>query len=197
MLQETPNAELEDRFNRLYEKTVRQTTAYLMPRCRRPADLDDLLQETYLELYRALNRPGFLRRLRSGEALVRQIAKQRLYRYYRRTEGLYEFSLVLPVGDEDDLSVNMGDIRQLEHFLESAPDDLEFDRLVMAVIQEELRNASEIDRRIVTMRYGLELSLEEIAGALDCPVGTVKSRLYRFLKKMRDAGEKRQQGGFK
>ena len=191
MLLEPPNAELEDRFNRLYEKTVRQTTVYLMPRCRRPADLDDLLQETYLELFRALNRSGLLTRLRSGEALVRQIAKQRLYRYYRSSESLDEVPLVLPVGNEDESSVDLGDIRQLEAFLEEQPDDLEFDRFVMAKIQENLRTAAEIDRQIVAMRYGLELSLQEIASALDCPIGTVKSRLYRFLKKLRDAEKER------
>ncbi|MQA00230.1 MAG: sigma-70 family RNA polymerase sigma factor [Dehalococcoidia bacterium] len=39
--------------------------------------------------------------------------------------------------------------------------------------------------RIVVLRYFSELSLREVAEALEVPVGTVKSRLHRALEKLR------------
>jgi RNA polymerase sigma-70 factor (ECF subfamily) len=38
------------------------------------------------------------------------------------------------------------------------------------------------------LRYGEELSLEEVAAALGCPVGTASSRLRRGLEKLREVG---------
>ncbi|MEL7337016.1 MAG: sigma-70 family RNA polymerase sigma factor, partial [Planctomycetota bacterium] len=38
---------------------------------------------------------------------------------------------------------------------------------------------------VVTMRFGQQMSLQEIAVALDCPLGTVKSRLHNALKTLR------------
>jgi RNA polymerase sigma factor (sigma-70 family) len=44
----------------------------------------------------------------------------------------------------------------------------------------------EADRQAIACRYFLELSEEETAAALDCPRGTVKSRLSRALGRLRE-----------
>lgn len=44
-------------------------------------------------------------------------------------------------------------------------------------------------REVITLRYVQELSLAEIAAALDIPLGTVKSRLNTGLKRLRQAVE--------
>jgi len=41
------------------------------------------------------------------------------------------------------------------------------------------------DRLIITLRWFLELNEEEMAGVLDCPRGTVKSRLSRATARLR------------
>ena len=43
------------------------------------------------------------------------------------------------------------------------------------------------DREVIACRYFLELSEAEIAGALGCRRGTVKSRLSRALRRLRDS----------
>jgi RNA polymerase sigma-70 factor (ECF subfamily) len=43
------------------------------------------------------------------------------------------------------------------------------------------------DRLVITLRWFLELSEEEMAGVLDCPRGTVKSRLSRATARLRAA----------
>jgi RNA polymerase sigma-70 factor (ECF subfamily) len=41
-------------------------------------------------------------------------------------------------------------------------------------------------REVVLLRFGLDFRLDEIAAALDIPVGTVKSRLHNALKTLRN-----------
>lgn len=42
------------------------------------------------------------------------------------------------------------------------------------------------DRQVISYRYFLDLSEAEIAGALNCPKGTVKSRLSRAMSRLRE-----------
>lgn len=46
-------------------------------------------------------------------------------------------------------------------------------------------------REAVALRYFADLPLEEIAGAQDVPLGTVKSRLHTAMKRLREALESR------
>jgi len=46
-------------------------------------------------------------------------------------------------------------------------------------------------REVLALRFEEEMKLEEIAGALDIPLGTVKTRLHRALKALRQALESR------
>lgn len=55
-------------------------------------------------------------------------------------------------------------------------------RTTLLTALNELRTE---DRLVIGYRYFFDLSEAEMAGALDCPRGTVKSRLSRALKRLR------------
>lgn len=54
-------------------------------------------------------------------------------------------------------------------------------------LQRALEELSEGDRAIVILKYFEDRKLEEIADIMDENVNTIKSRLYRSLKKLREA----------
>ena len=58
---------------------------------------------------------------------------------------------------------------------------LDRDRLAAAV-----RRLADDDRRVIALRYFLQLSVSETAAALGVPEGTVKSRLSRALTRLRE-----------
>lgn len=64
-------------------------------------------------------------------------------------------------------------------------------RIAQRVVEERDRLLAAIERlpqparEAITCRYLLELSEEETAAALDCPRGTVKSRISRALERLR------------
>lgn len=62
------------------------------------------------------------------------------------------------------------------------PRDLESERRDLARI---VRHLPEAEREVVTLRFADEMSLAEIARALEVPVGTVKSRLHKALSRLR------------
>jgi len=53
-----------------------------------------------------------------------------------------------------------------------------------SVLLNVLNHADENDRNLFILKYELDLSLSEIASIMDCPEGTVKSRIFYLKKKL-------------
>ena len=68
-------------FEQLYEDTYASAVLFVTRRCGDPAQIPDILQETYAEVYRVLLRKGRAY-FKNPQALVLHIAKTRLHRYY-------------------------------------------------------------------------------------------------------------------
>lgn len=60
------------------------------------------------------------------------------------------------------------------------------EREASQTLQRMLKDLPEEQRRVVELRFFAEASLGEIAILLNCPEGTVKSRMHHALKKLRE-----------
>ncbi len=63
--------------------------------------------------------------------------------------------------------------------------DLQWNRSFEGDFERLIRLLSHEHKEVVILRFGLGMSLDEIAASLDIPVGTAKSRLHNALKKLR------------
>jgi RNA polymerase sigma-70 factor (ECF subfamily) len=146
---------------------------YAMVLTRNHAEAEDLVQETYVRAIPAMNR------LRSGSnvkgwlfKILRNVWLNQLRR--RRTAAEIAWS------DMQDGSVD--DIAE--------PSKDSYHAFVSKVEREQVRVAiqalSAKFREIILLREFEELSYDEIAGLLDCPVGTVMSRLARARSRLRE-----------
>jgi len=82
-------------------------------------------------------------------------------------------------------AVRAADIEEIDqHDLSDpvVPEELEQE---LAAMEQELASLPTIEREALTLFYLRELSLQEIAQALEIPIGTVKSRLYRARRMLR------------
>lgn len=55
------------------------------------------------------------------------------------------------------------------------------DRERRHLLEEAVRRLPDRQREVVSLRYFADMQLEEIAGVLDCPLGTVKSNLHKAV----------------
>jgi len=145
---------------------------------RNPQDTEDLLQESFLRVYRFLHRFDSTRPfgpwlLRIGSNLARN--------HLRRTRRTPTLSLdETPAGGEQESYEGewLADRRPLEA--------LEHQRL-LAATRAAIAKLPLEQRVVVEMRLIGEMSYKEIAGALGVPMGTVMSRLNRGRRQLQAA----------
>jgi RNA polymerase sigma factor (sigma-70 family) len=144
-------------------------------------NVDDLAQEVFLRLYRAL--PSF-----RGDSLITtylyritvNVAQNEWKR--RRRDDRSHVSL------SDDIS-NWED--RLPHPDRNAEQQIE-EREFRQCVEEQLQSLSAIERTVLVLYHQEERSYEQIAYALSMPIGTVRTHLHRGRKKLREAIEQRQ-----
>lgn len=159
-------------FQSLYDATRRQILIYLTAKCGDPSDVADLFQETYAEVYAALCRRG-AGYVEHGEAFVKKLAKQQLYRHYSRRQLRPSVPLET-LGQE----------------LPAPPDEID-DRLVTRELLDAVHAALEqqpaLTRKIFFLHYSLDLTLAETARELGVSESCVKNRLYRTIGVLRQS----------
>lgn len=138
--------------------------------------VDDLAQEVFLRLYRAL--PSF-----RGEALVStylyriavNVAQDEWKR--QRREDRRNTSLSDDVAGWQD---------RLQHASPNPEQELQQAQLQQAV-DTELAKLSNVERAILVLYHQEERSYQQIAESLSMPIGTVRTHLFRGRNKLRAA----------
>jgi RNA polymerase sigma-70 factor (ECF subfamily) len=135
-------------------------------------EADDLLQDTYLRAFR------FFHKFEKGtncKAWLFRIMKNCYINKYRKNK-------------KEPTKVDYEDVQNFYDSIRSEvvdPNDLEF-KVFSNLLDDDLMNALnslQDDYKTVVILCDLEgLSYEEIAEFLDCPIGTVRSRLHRGRK---------------
>lgn len=168
--------DIDQKFCQLYEQTYKRTAALITVRCRQTADIGDILQEVYLELYRLLQRRG-TDYIREPEAIIRRLVRQQLFRYYR---GLSRRQEVYAAPDEDDGDIPIADIMSL------SVEEIAEDHVILEWTDRYLSEKGELYRKIFHLYYRYGQSVPEIAQLLGRTEGDIKNKLYRTLKEIRN-----------
>jgi RNA polymerase sigma-70 factor, ECF subfamily len=146
--------------------------SYALILTRNHADAEDLVQETYVRALQAMGR------LRAGSnmkgwlfTILRNIWFNQLRKWRNGPQMIamegddgVANSIVEPSKDSHDLYVSKLEAEQVRAAIQELPTDF---------------------REIILLREYEDLSYQEIASVLDCPVGTVMSRLGRARAKLR------------
>jgi RNA polymerase sigma-70 factor (ECF subfamily) len=157
-------------FELLVEKYQRKLARLLSRFIRDPAEVEDVTQEAFIKAYRAL--PAF----RGDSAFYTWLyrigintAKNYLMAMGRRAPTSTE------VEAEDAESFEEGE--QLRDI--NTPESVLLTNEIAETVNSTIEQLPEELRRAIQMRELEGMSYEDIAQAMDCPIGTVRSRIFR------------------
>ncbi len=134
-----------------------------------PSEAQDVAQDAFIKAYKAL-----------GEFRGDSAFYTWLYRIAINTAKNY---LLSRSRRHSDFEIEMQDAEDIENApqlkdIETPEDQLMNDQIIQ-VIKMAIENLPEEMRIAITLREFEGMSYEEIAEAMDCPIGTVRSRIFR------------------
>ena len=157
-------------FELLVEKYQRKLARLLSRFIRDPAEVEDVTQEAFIKAYRAL--PAF----RGDSAFYTW-----LYRIGINTAKNY----LMAMGRRAPTSTEV-EAEEAEGFEEgeqlrdiNTPESLLLSNEIAETVNRTIEGLPEELRTAIQMREIEGMSYEDIAKAMDCPIGTVRSRIFR------------------
>ena len=157
-------------FELLVEKYQRKLARLLSRFIRDPAEVEDVTQEAFIKAYRAL--PAF----RGDSAFYTW-----LYRIGINTAKNY----LMAMGRRAPTSTEV-EAEEAEAFEEgeqlrdiNTPESVLLSNEIAQTVNSTIEKLPEELRRAIQMREIEGMSYEDIAQAMDCPIGTVRSRIFR------------------
>ncbi|UXY13764.1 RNA polymerase sigma factor RpoE [Chitiniphilus purpureus] len=157
-------------FELLVAKYQRRIARLLSRLIRDPAEIEDVTQEAFIKAYRAL--PSF-----RGESAFYTW----LYRIAINTAKNYLASLgrrpQLSADYEDEDGETLDAAAQIPDF--HTPESELANREIVRTVNEVVEALPDELRTAITLREMEGLSYEDIAGVMNCPIGTVRSRIFR------------------
>ncbi len=156
-------------FDELYQRYARKMHFFFYKMLRNDTDkADDFLQDLFLKL---IEKPQSFNTQLKFSSWLYQVAGNMCRNEYRR----------LTVRNEIKVEA---EVMEIHHF-ENENLNLNLDKqLFIQELNEALDQLEEQQRLICVLRFYEELSVAEISKIVDCPEGTVKSRIFYTLKKL-------------
>lgn len=168
------------RANDSFEEIVRDHQAMVFRTLMRltgsPEHIEDLAQDVFLRLYRAL--PGFREQALLSTYLYRitvNVAQDEWKRRRREDRPLISMS--------EELSAWEDRLPHHERNAEEQMGEAEFQQSV----ERHLGRLSDIERTVLVLYHQEEQTYEQISLALAMPIGTVRTHLHRGRKRLREA----------
>lgn len=167
------------RFDDIYEETYRTVLRFVTAKCGNTADIEDIMQETYVDLFQLLLKrgPAFIE---NEQAMVLAIAKQKVYRHYSLKDRLKLFLPMTTVTHNDE-EINLIDL-EADPFPE---EEFNLQQIRLDEARAWIRKKPQDVKKVFYLFYDQDLTIKEIAVLLSMSESNVKHKLYRTLKELR------------
>lgn len=164
-----------ENFEEIYNSTYSRTLKYIICKCSNIDDVNDLIQETYAELYKILKRKKYIV-LENYQNFIIGIAKKKIQRHYGIIYKLKEFSIYNKKEEEYELDI-------------PANIDIEADAITKLNAEMVWKYIKKKDIKVIKvfyLYYCLELKISQIAEELTISESNVKNILYRTIKDIKE-----------
>jgi len=161
-------------FSQLFEKYKDKVYTTALRITGDASSAQDAAQETFLTVFEKLHTFHFQAKFSSW--LYRIAVNYSIDRTRKASKELPRFSEDVGIGSHEAPRRSFEDPKSVD------PEKVLHTKEFESQVQEILGRISEPLRVVVVLRFMSGLTYEEISSVLDCPVGTVKSRLSRAMK---------------
>lgn len=163
------------KFDEIYDSTYSDILRFTIIKCHNINDVNDIMQEVYLELWNILNKKDVVdKNIRS---FIMGIANNKIKKHYSLISKLNSISLFIK--DEKDIEMidNLKDKFDIEQFIIKSD---EWDRIWNYIKQNKNQNIP----KIFYLHYKLELTIKEISKELNLSESYIKNSIYRTLREL-------------
>jgi RNA polymerase sigma-70 factor (ECF subfamily) len=174
-------------FSELVQRYAPQVFQFVSRFVRDPAAADDLVQETFVQVYQSAGGFDPMRRLRPW---LFTIAANKARDYLRSRGRRKEISLASPMTGDDDSTSFLDFLGEETTSPGDAAEAAEVRREVRAIVDAMPDHL----REVLLLGYYERFAYKEIAEMLDIPLGTVKSRLHAAVSHFATAYRRKQAG---
>lgn len=159
-------------FDEVYSETNRGVTLYLISKCKNFADVNDILQEVYLEFYQVLVKKGKAY-FKKEESFLISLCRKKIAKYYSFWDRIPHKVYIdeKEIYEQEELLTTIDPQEDIEEMF--------YREEMVAKVQELLKMKSDEVQKIFYLYYTMELRIPEIAKLLQMKPQTVKSKLYR------------------
>ena len=165
------------KFNDIYDKTHFDLMKYVIIKCHNVNDANDIIQETYLELWNILNKKEL--KDQNMKSYLIGIANNKIKKHYTFLQKIKTISLFEK--NEKDMEL-----------IDSVEDKINIENLVVqkdhwTMIWNYIKEKKNQDiPRVFYLYYSLDLSIKEISKELKVNESYIKNLIYRTLKELQE-----------
>ena len=171
------NKEVNEHFEQIYEETNRSVTLFLISKCKNFADVNDILQEVYMEYYKVLIRKG-LDYIKEDEKFLISLCRKKIATYYSFWDRI-PHKLYLDEKEDYEREELLSDAFDAD--MEDVDDEF-LRKEMIEDVKALLKKQSDDVQKIFYLYYTMELKIPEIAKLLHTKVHSVKNKLFRTRK---------------
>lgn len=158
-------------FELIYNKTYKDVLKYIIAHCDDLEDVNDIIQDTYIELYRKLKKDNKID-IENIQAFIIGISKNILKKYYRvqykEKNNVVSFENY-ELGIEDNINIELEFITKEN----------------VSYIWEILQNKDKQIAKIFYLYYGLDMKISDIAKELNITESATKNYIYRTIRELK------------
>lgn len=161
----------EKDFENIYQKTYTSVLKYITIKCNKIEDINDILQDTYIELLNVLKRKKCVQ-LENLQSYIFGIANNIIKRHYYKRHKVIKYELK----DNEEMEIK-------DEF------DLEQDFITKENVQtvwNYIKSKDLITVKIFYLYYSLDMKISDISKELNINESTVKSKIYRTIKQVKE-----------
>lgn len=161
-------------FEEIYKNTYKQTLKFIIVKCNNIDDINDIIQDTYIELLKIIKKKQPLE-IDNLDSYILGIANNIIKRHYykkKKENIVYYYSKY-----ENDIELEIKDDFDLEQDIITKEN--------VSQVWEFLKNKNIEVTKIFYLYFALGLKISDISKELEMTESNVKNKIYRTLKELK------------